>query len=734
MRLYIAEKPSVAKALAGCLAGPRTNKQGYIETSEGVVTWLFGHVLQQVEPADYDPKYQKWHVEDLPITPKKWLLKVSPSAEKQFKVIKELVGKASEVIHAGDPDREGQLLVDEVLDYLGNQKPVRRILPNSLDDKNLKRILADERDNKDFLPMKLSALARSRADWLIGMNMTRKTTLDAQAAGNEGVLSVGRVQTPVVALVVRREREIQGFKPADYFTFTATFAHENGELKAEWKARDSQIGLDDAGRLIDKTVSDALLKRFKAAKAGKVVKHETTQKSEAQRLLFSLSALQVAAGKRYGYKPQQVLDAAQALYEKKLTTYPRSDCEYLPVAQLEDAGTIIANLQAQSLSNDLATWAGNADPGIKSRAWNDEKISAHHAIIPTVTPVPDNLSDTEKNLYYLIAQAYLAQFYSSHTYYATTAEIEFANEEWHATGKTVIEEGWKILYKATDKEPEDADQDGNDGSGLLPAMATEDPVQIAVVAPKTKTTKPPKRFSQHSIIQAMKEIHKYTKNQELKSQLKAVEGIGTEATRAPIITQLIARNLLAEKDKFLVPTVAASLLVDVLPDDMTYPDTTAIWEHSLKAIKSQAQFDNFVAHQVQFVTYFCGKNFKDIIAKNIIPSSAGITCPVCGLGHLRLRSFQGNKFWSCSRYPECKTSYQDRNGKPETAKHKCPKCGGELRFIHGTKGDFWGCGNYKTGCKVAYSDYRGKPDFDGKKKAAKPKASSTRSTRRERRA
>lgn len=453
MKLYIAEKPSMAAEIAKYLPGPVSRKDGYITTGDGVITWGYGHILRQAEPDEYDPKYERWRVEDLPIIPQNWKLLVADSCKKQFEIVKSLIDQATEIVHAGDPDREGQLLIDEVLDYVNNQKPVRRILLNALDEHSIKKAIVSLRDNQEFHDLKQSALARSRADWLIGMNLSRAYTLAAQQAGHRTTLPVGRVKTPTLALVVRREREIEGFKQVEYFTVKADFEHDSTIFTAYWKPHEEQPGLDTEGRLADKTIAKDLLTSLKSAKEPAIViSCETTEKKEQQRLPLALSTLQVMAGKKFGYDPQVVLDTAQKLYERKLTTYPRSDCEFLPEAQHEDAATIIGNL-GRIANNELAGWAAKADTSISSRAWNDKKITAHHAIIPTVERCNfASLNETERNIYYLIAQTYIAQFYPVHVYDQTRAELEHAGETFIANGRIIKELGWKEIYSADTEE------------------------------------------------------------------------------------------------------------------------------------------------------------------------------------------------------------------------------------------------------------------------------------------
>ena len=658
MKLFIAEKPSLGAEIAKYLPGPLTRRDGYITTGDGVVTWGFGHILRQAEPGEYDPKYEKWRMEDLPIIPATWKLLVSPSCQKQFDVIKKLIDEATEIVHAGDPDREGQLLIDEVLEYVGNQKPVKRVLLNALDEKSIRQALAALRDNKDFQNLKQSALARARADWLIGMNFSRAFTLAAQRAGHRTTLPVGRVKTPTLALVVRREREIEGFQLVDYFTVKADFQHENGLFTAYWKPADEQAGLDAEGRLADNAVAQALLAKLTAPpQTAEIVQCETVEKREPQRLPLSLSSLQVLAGRKFGYDPQLVLDTAQKLYEKKLTTYPRSDCDFLPESQLADAAVILGNLRSNK-SADLAAWAGRADARIRSRAWNDKKITAHHAIIPTVEKCSGaGLSETEQNLYYLIAQAYIAQFFPVHAYSQTKVAVRHAAENFTAGGRIVREMGWKELYGV------DADDKKEDDEGMLPPMATGDKVDFVQATAEKKSTRPPGRFTAATLLAAMKEIHKYVKNPELKKQLKDVSGIGTEATRATIITELVTRGFLREekKKKFLIPTAAAYLLIDALPEELTYPDSTALWENILRQMAEGSQsLEEFLRRQAEYTAEICAQATDLRFAlKGDYP------CPRCGNGVMQPRNGKNGKFWGCSQYPACRNSCNDKAGAPD---------------------------------------------------------------------
>lgn len=704
MRLYIAEKPSMGAEIAKCLPGPMSRKDGYITTGGGVVTWGFGHILRQAEPGEYDEKYLRWRLEDLPIIPSDWRLLVADSCRKQFEIIKKLIEQANEIVHAGDPDREGQLLIDEVLDFIQNQKPVRRILLNALDEKSIKKAIAGLRDNLDFFNLKQSALARARADWLIGMNLSRAYTLAAQRAGHRTTLPVGRVKTPTLALVVRRERELENFKPVDYYVIKADFQHVNGCFTATWKPRDEQRGLDSEGRLVDSEIARQLVEQLDGAdKAGKLVFCETAEKKEPQRLPLSLSALQVLAGKKFAYDPQTVLDTAQKLYERKLATYPRSDCDFLPENQHEDARVILDNLKAMG-QEDVTRWLNGANPALKSRAWNDKKITAHHAIIPTQEKCKfAALTETERNIYFLIAQAYLAQFYPVHTYNQTRAEVQYAGESFTVSGRIITEVGWKQVYGA------DADEKNDEDSSALPQMVKGDAVEYLRAAADKKATRPPTRFTASTLLAAMKEIHKYVKNPEMKKQLKDVYGIGTEATRATIIHELITRGFLREekKKKYLLPTDVAYLLIDALPDEMTYPDSTAVWESVLHDMANGGQsLEAFLNQQIQFTIQLCQHAHK-----LNMPLNGSHPCPQCGQGVLQARNGKNGQFWGCSRYPLCKAAYDDEQGKPKKPEHPCPRCKqGALQPINGKNGKFWGCTKFPA-CRATYNDKENKPDI-----------------------
>ena len=655
-RLFIAEKPSMGRAIAQgleALGNKSRSADGCIHIGSDTVTWLFGHILEQYSPDEYDEKYKRWHIEDLPIVPSVWKLKVKPDAKKQYKIVSALAKEADEIIHAGDPDREGQLLVDELLAHIGvlKTKPVKRILLNALDVKSVQEALKHIRPNDEFVGLRNSALARSRADWLIGMNLSRIYTILARSAGYDSVVNVGRVKTPTMGLVVRREIEIRTFKPVTFFTPQVEFRHANGSFRAKWKAQE-QDGVDEEGRILKKDLAEEILTASSVPPA-KIESVEQKKGTSPQRLPYSLSALQIDAGKIFGYSPQEVLDTQQALYEKKLTSYPRSDCDYLPENQLGDAAAILKNLAAADSS--LERFIEKADLSIKSRAWNDKKISAHHAIVPTTVETKlSDLSEKEKNLYMLIAKSYIAQFYPAQEFLSTKVELSAGGEMFTASGKVILQQGWKSLYQNDAKDDEEEQQS-------LPDMQQGDSVEFAGGKIVEGVTKPPARFTPATLLKAMKEIHKYVHDKELAASLKECSGIGTEATRAGMIDELEKRGFIKKAGKNFVPTEIASSMCRILPESLIYPDLTARWEDALDKIgKKEMSLADFGAQQKRFLDeLLAGAKEAKIPPPRNLP-----LCPACKKPLRRRKSKKGTWFWSCSGYPDCTKAFADERGKP----------------------------------------------------------------------
>ena len=589
-RLFIAEKPSLGRAIAAALPSPKKNDQGFIRCGNGdVVTWCIGHLLEQVEPDAYDDRYKKWNLLDLPIVPEQWQLRPRKSASKQLTVVRKLLKESSHIVHAGDPDREGQLLVDEVLDYCKVSKTkkesTQRLLISDLNLPAVKRALNQLRSNRDFIPLSVSALARSRADWLYGMNMSRAYTLLGQKAGYQGVLSVGRVQTPVLGLVVRRDEEIENFVPKDYFTLHALIPYqaEGGQfdIRARWKPSDAcKPYQDEEGRVLNRKLVENVASRI-ANQPAKVVESEQKQTKHAAPLPYSLSALQIDAAKRFGMSAQQVLDTCQALYEKhKLITYPRSDCRYLPMEHYSQASSVVDAISGNA--KELSSAVSGANLSLKSKAWNDKKVDAHHAIIPTPKKASVNaLSGNEMKVYQQIARQYLMQFYPAAVYAEAKLVFDIAGGTFIAKGRQLVSAGWKELMGKVDDEDASVD--------TVPPLAEGTVLTCREGEIKDRKTEPPKHFTEATLLQAMTGIARFVADKELKKILKETDGLGTEATRAGILDTLFKRQLLTRQGKSILSSPAGRGLVHALPSESTYPDMTAHWEHQLQGMAERNQ-------------------------------------------------------------------------------------------------------------------------------------------------
>ncbi|OEF09353.1 DNA topoisomerase III [Vibrio genomosp. F10] len=591
-RLFIAEKPSLGRAIAAALPNPQKKDQGFIKCGNGdVVTWCIGHLLEQVEPDAYDDRYKKWNLADLPIVPEQWQLRPRKTSSKQLTVIRKLLKGATQIVHAGDPDREGQLLVDEVIDYCkvskAKKESMDRLLISDLNLPAVKRALSQMRSNRDFIPLSISALARSRADWLYGMNMTRAYTLLGQKAGYQGVLSVGRVQTPVLGLVVRRDEEIENFIPKDYFTLHALIPYQNNDhsfdIRARWKPSEAcKPWQDEEGRVLNRKLVENVANRITNQPAT-VIESEQKQSKQAAPLPYSLSALQIDASKRFGMSAQQVLDTCQSLYEKhKLITYPRSDSRYLPkdhYSQRESVVDAIANN-----AKELQGGARGADLSLKSKAWNDSKVDAHHAIIPTPKKSSVNgLSANEMKIYQQIARQYLMQFYPPAIFADAKLVFDIAGGVFIAKGRQLINPGWKVLMGKTDTEEK------GDGTDTVPPLDKGTVLTCREGVIGDKKTEPPKHFTEATLLQAMTGIARFVANKDLKAILKETDGLGTEATRAGILDTLFKRQLLTRQGKSIHSSPAGRGLIHALPEDSTFPDMTAHWEHQLQGMAERNQ-------------------------------------------------------------------------------------------------------------------------------------------------
>ena len=597
MRLYLCEKPSQAKDIAAVLGASRRGDGCWL--GNGVtVTWCIGHLLETAPPDAYDEKYKRWVLADLPIVPEKWKMRVKPKTASQFKAVKRLLGEAQELVIATDADREGEMIARELVEHCRYRGPIQRLWLSALDDASIRKALAALKPGAETFSLYHSALGRSRADWLIGMNMSRLFTLLGRQSGYQGVLPVGRVQTPTLRLVVDRDRSIADFVPVAYWAIDVDLRHEHMTFTAQWRAPEDAC--DDQGRCLNpqlaRDTADAMLN----AATARLVKLRTERMREVAPLPFDLGTLQEICSKKLGLGAQETLDIAQSLYEThKAITYPRSDCGYLPLSQHSEAPKILAALgRADTAVNELMP---HIDPQRRSRAWNDAKVSAHHGIIPTGAGKDiSQLTGKHRAVYTLIRARYLAQFLPNHEYDRTQADFDCAGQALRAVGKVIIEPGWKrALPEAL------APAKGREAPApqALPTLVQGHDYAVAKVNLKDLWTQPPKPFTEGDLIKAMKNVAKLVEDPLLKQKLKDTTGIGTEATRAGIIQGLLDRGYLVKNGKALSATPAAFSLIDAVPRAIADPGTTAIWEQALDMVQSgEMSLEEFVAKQAAWMS------------------------------------------------------------------------------------------------------------------------------------
>ena len=584
-------------------------------------------------------------------------VEVKPKTATQFKVVKALLAKATHLVIATDADREGELIAREIIDLCGYRGPIERLWLSALNDASIRTALGKLRPSSDTLPMYYSALARSRADWLVGMNLSRLFTLLGRQAGYDGVLSVGRVQTPTLKLVVDRDREIAAFKSAPFWAIDVSLSTEGQAFSAQWVAPDGCT--DDAGRCLQQPVAQQAALQIRVADNTQVVSVETERVREGPPLLFDLSTLQEVCSKQLGLDVQETLQIAQALYEThKATTYPRSDSGYLPESMFAEVPAVLDSLLKTDPS--LRPIMSQLDRSQRSRAWNDGKVTAHHGIIPTLEPANlSPLSEKELAVYRLIRAHYLAQFLPHHEFDRTVAEFSCGQQMLVATGKQVVVKGWRLVLA----EPQ-ADEDGDDAarSQVLPPLRGGLACQVAEVEIKALKTMPPKPYTQGELVKSMKGIARFVTDPRLKQKLKDTTGIGTEATRANIISVLIARGYIVKKGRSIRASDAAFTLIDAVPAAIADPGTTAVWEQALDMIEAgQLTLDVFLSKQAAWISQLIAQYGSMSLS---IKLPHGPACPQCGAA-TRQRTGKSGPFWSCSRYPDCKGTLPVESGTPK---------------------------------------------------------------------
>ncbi|QCS53267.1 DNA topoisomerase III [Priestia flexa] len=638
--LVLAEKPSVARDLARVLGCTQT-KKGYIEGPEYVVTWALGHLVELQTPEDYDNQYKTWRMEDLPIMPEKMKLKVIKKTSPQFRTVSQLAKRSDikELIIATDAGREGELVARWIMEKVRWNKPFRRLWISSQTDKAIKQGFRELKPGKEFNRLYDSAVCRSEADWLIGLNVTRALTTKY-----EEPLSAGRVQTPTLAMIIEKEQQIQAFKPQPYWTLTAVLPG----FEAKWQGGQEKRIFNEkkAKELRDKLAGEAIIKHVKK----KVMK-------EAQPLPYDLNELQRDANKRFGFSAKKTLNVLQKLYEQhKLVTYPRTDSRYLTTDMV---GTMKERLEAVSgayKEEVRPLIAKNAQ--LPKRVVNNEKVSDHHAIIVTDQPVfLQDLSSDERKLYDLIAKRFMALFYPAYEFETVKVELEANGEQLVAQGKRVINLGFK---QVTNSDLEEAS---------LPHLQEGAALSIKSVEMKHALTEPPLRHSEADLLAQMEK-----------------HNLGTPATRADIIEKLLQNESIDRQNNRLHPTPKGKQLISLVADELKSPDLTAKWERELEAIaKGKGNAKEFLAN-IRKQTAKLVQQVKTSEETYKPHNLTGSKCPECG-SFLKEKKTKQGRVLVCSSL-EC--SYR-RSKDPKLSNRRCPQCHKKMEIHDGKAGKYFQC-------------------------------------------
>lgn len=576
MRVVIAEKPSLGRSIAegiGARFEPVRdgNQVVALKSSNVTVTWAFGHILEMAPPQHYDERLAKWRLEDLPIVPKHWAL--VEKVPQQLKVIRGLLRKANEVVHAGDPDREGQLLIDEILHYVGWRGKTLRMLPHATDPQSIRKAWGKLEPNERYQPLYEAALCRQRADWLVGMNASRAATLLLTAQNQ--LVPIGRVMTPTLALVVRRDREIESFVSRPFWAVVAHCRTSSGQ----------QLDLvhDPQPHIFDRAQAARLARSLKGRAV--VLSVATKEVVERAPLPWHLGDFQRAMQKMHGMNLQRSLDVLQSLYEKQLVSYPRTECRYLPEEQKGDAVRILSATLQQALPapEASAVQALREQWRPKDYIYDNAKVAEHHGIVPTgKVPKEGSLTPQEHAAWVAVVRHFAKTLLPHHRYEETEVSFEHEGARFVLKGKRSLNmaQSWRVLEPVND--------------ALLPSVADGEQALVEQVGLKEGKTTPPQRYTEASLAADMEAIAKYVTDERIKAKLKETSGIGTAATRAAIIEKLKQKGMLQTRKEgraaCIVSTPFGREVVDALPATLTDPGLTAVWEEALQQI-AQSQYD-----------------------------------------------------------------------------------------------------------------------------------------------
>jgi DNA topoisomerase III len=640
--LVIAEKPSVGRDLTRALPGAFAKHDGYLESDQHVVTWAVGHLVQLAEPDEYDARFKKWKMADLPILPDEFKLVVRDErSRKQMSVITKLLGRneVAEVINACDAGREGELIFAWLYEKAGAEKPVQRLWLSSMTAAAIKNAFGSLRPREEFHTLEEAARSRSEADWIVGMNATRAATIRLRSSF-DGAVSLGRVQTPTLAIIARREQEIRAFKPEPYWLVDATF-EPVGDAARRYSGR-YHAGAQP--RLKTAAEAEAIVAAV-TGREGAITKLEKTTKKERAPLLYDLTSLQREANTRFGFSARRTLAAAQRLYEEhKALTYPRTNSRFLSSDMAGEIKPTASNVGENPEYARAAKYVLGLDVLPLGRVVNDAKVTDHHAIIPTREHHRvDKMSDDDRRIYDMVARRFLAVFHPDAVFENTRLETTVAEHVFRTRGRVLLEAGWRGVYgEGLDNGSADDSDEGADQQ--LPKLERGEAVTTLEVAAAEKETKPPRRYSDASLLAAMETAGKDLDDDELREAMKD-SGIGTPATRAAIIERLIEVGYIERDGRALVCTEKGLSVVSLLGEHpLTSPGLTGDWEHRLTNIEhgedSRERFMHDIAAFAGNTVQELDNKLKDVR----IPRANLGPCPVCGRDVVENR--KGFSCWS----------------------------------------------------------------------------------------
>ncbi|ETT88197.1 DNA topoisomerase III [Bacillus cereus group sp. MYBK5-1] len=694
--VVIAEKPSVARDIARVLKCDKKGN-GYLEGSKYIVTWALGHLVTLADPESYDVKYKKWNLEDLPMLPERLKLTVIKQTGKQFNAVKsQLLRKdVNEIIVATDAGREGELVARWIIDKVRINKPIKRLWISSVTDKAIKDGFANLKPGKAYDNLYASAVARSEADWYIGLNATRALTTRFNAQ-----LNCGRVQTPTVAMIASREDEIKNFKAQTYYGIEAQTMEK---LKLTWQDANGN------SRSFNKEKIDGIVKSLDKQNAT-VVEIDKKQKKSFSPGLYDLTELQRDANKKFGYSAKETLNIMQKLYEQhKVLTYPRTDSRYI---SSDIVGTLPERLKACGVGEYRPFAHKVLQKPIKPNKSfvDDSKVSDHHAIIPTEGYVNFSaFTDKERKIYDLVVKRFLAVLFPAFEYEQLTLRTKVGNETFIARGKTILHAGWKEVYE---NRFEDDDVTDDVKEQLLPHIEKGDTLAVKLIMQTSGQTKAPARFNEATLLSAMENPTKYmdTQNKQLADTLKSTGGLGTVATRADIIDKLFNSFLIEKRGKDIHITSKGRQLLDLVPEELKSPTLTGEWEQKLEAIaKGKLKKEVFISEMKNYTKEIVSE-IKSSDKKYKHDNISTKSCPDCGKPMLEVNGKKGKMLVCQDR--EC----GHRKNVSRTTNARCPQCKKKLELRGEGAGQIFAC---KCGYREKLSTFQERRKKESGNKADK---------------